>query len=49
MFNKRLEHLCTLISPVEKRGFMDSIFIGYKVIPQAELDRAEQSAESLRK
>ena len=26
-------HLCMLISREEKRGLMDSIFIGYKVIP----------------
>ena len=31
-------HLCMLISREEKRGLMDSIFIGYKVIPEAEID-----------
>jgi len=31
-------HLCMLISREEKRGLMDSIFIGYKVIPKAEME-----------
>ena len=30
-------HLCMLISREEKRGLMDSIFIGYKVVPADEL------------
>jgi Ni/Fe-hydrogenase 1 B-type cytochrome subunit len=42
-------HLCMLISRIEKRGLMDSIFIGYKVIPDSELDEAEKQAELIRK
>jgi Ni/Fe-hydrogenase 1 B-type cytochrome subunit len=38
-------HLCMLISREEKRGLMDSIFIGYKVIPTDELEEAEREAE----
>lgn len=30
-------HLCMLVSRAEKRGLMDSIFIGYKIIPVEEL------------
>ena len=37
-------HLCMLISREEKRGLMDSIFIGYKVIPADELQEEEQKA-----
>lgn len=37
-------HLCMLISREEKRGLMDSIFIGYKVIPTNELDEEERKA-----
>lgn len=37
-------HLCMLISRVEKRGLMDSIFIGYKVIPEGELEEEEKRA-----
>jgi Ni/Fe-hydrogenase 1 B-type cytochrome subunit len=37
-------HLCMLISRVEKRGLMDSIFIGYKVIPEDELAEEEKRA-----
>jgi Ni/Fe-hydrogenase 1 B-type cytochrome subunit len=37
-------HLCMLISRVEKRGLMDSIFIGYKVIPAEELAEEEKQA-----
>jgi Ni/Fe-hydrogenase 1 B-type cytochrome subunit len=37
-------HLCMLISREEKRGLMDSIFIGYKVIPTNELEEAERQA-----
>lgn len=37
-------HLCMLISRVEKRGLMDSIFIGYKVIPEHELQEEEKKA-----
>ncbi|HWC01118.1 MAG TPA: Ni/Fe-hydrogenase, b-type cytochrome subunit [Bryobacteraceae bacterium] len=39
-------HLCMLISREEKRGLMDSIFVGYKVIPVDELDTEEKKAES---
>ena len=38
-------HLCMLISREEKRGLMDSIFIGYKVVPVDELDEEEKKAE----
>lgn len=38
-------HLCMLISREEKRGLMDSIFIGYKVIPQDELAAEKSVAE----
>ncbi len=38
-------HLCMLISREEKRGLMDSIFIGYKVIPVDELNEEEKKAE----
>jgi Ni/Fe-hydrogenase 1 B-type cytochrome subunit len=37
-------HLCMLVSRAEKRGLMDSIFIGYKVIPVEEIEK-EQVAE----
>jgi Ni/Fe-hydrogenase 1 B-type cytochrome subunit len=37
-------HLCMLISREEKRGLMDSIFIGYKVIPAAELEKDDERA-----
>jgi Ni/Fe-hydrogenase 1 B-type cytochrome subunit len=37
-------HLAMLISRVEKRGLMDSIFIGYKVIPAGELEEEEERA-----
>ena len=37
-------HLSMLISRVEKRGLMDSIFIGYKVIPEKELAEEERKA-----
>jgi Ni/Fe-hydrogenase 1 B-type cytochrome subunit len=37
-------HLCMLISREEKRGLMDSIFIGYKVIPEAEIAEEERRA-----
>ncbi len=38
-------HLAMLISREEKKGLMDSIFIGYKVIPAHELVEAERDAE----
>jgi len=31
-------HLCMLVSRAEKRGLMDSIFIGFKVIPVEEIE-----------
>lgn len=37
-------HLCMLISREEKRGLMDSMFIGYKVIPEAEIMEEEKKA-----
>jgi len=35
-------HLCMLISREEKRGLMDSIFIGYKVVPADELEKDDE-------
>ncbi|HLK19450.1 MAG TPA: Ni/Fe-hydrogenase, b-type cytochrome subunit [Bryobacteraceae bacterium] len=37
-------HLAMLISRVEKRGLIDSIFTGYKVIPAEELEEEERHA-----
>ena len=37
-------HLGMLISREEKRGLMDSIFIGYKVIPVEELEEDDKFA-----
>ena len=37
-------HLAMLISREEKRGLMDSIFIGYKVIPQTEIEAEEKKS-----
>jgi len=37
-------HLGMLISREEKRGLMDSIFIGYKVIPEKEVEEEEKRA-----
>jgi len=37
-------HLAMLISREEKKGLMDSIFIGYKVIPTTELEEEERTA-----
>lgn len=42
-------HLAMLISREEKRGLMDSIFIGYKVIPVRELEAETRKAELERK
>jgi Ni/Fe-hydrogenase 1 B-type cytochrome subunit len=42
-------HLCMLISREEKRGLMDSIFIGYKVIPKAELEEDDAKAAAERR
>jgi Ni/Fe-hydrogenase 1 B-type cytochrome subunit len=41
-------HLCMLISREEKRGLTDSIFTGYKVIAESELDEEEKKAEMSR-
>jgi len=38
-------HLAMLVSREEKKGLMDSIFIGYKVIPQEELEEDERRAQ----
>jgi Ni/Fe-hydrogenase 1 B-type cytochrome subunit len=38
-------HLCMLISRVEKRGLMDSIFIGWKLIPEEELAEEGKKAD----
>ena len=37
-------HLAMLISRAEKRGLIDSIFTGYKVIPAEELEEEEKQA-----
>lgn len=37
-------HLAMLISRQERRGLMDSIFIGYKVIPESELEEEKEKA-----
>ncbi len=37
-------HLCMLISREEKRGLMDSIFIGYKVVPADQLARDDEQS-----
>jgi Ni/Fe-hydrogenase 1 B-type cytochrome subunit len=41
-------YLSLLVSRVETRGLMDSIFIGYKVIPVEEIEK-EDAAEAARK
>jgi Ni/Fe-hydrogenase 1 B-type cytochrome subunit len=41
-------HLCMLVSRAEKRGLMDSIFIGFKVIPVEEIE-AEIHKDQLEK
>jgi Ni/Fe-hydrogenase 1 B-type cytochrome subunit len=38
-------HLAMLISREEKHGLMDSIFIGYKVVPVEELEEDDKFAE----
>jgi Ni/Fe-hydrogenase 1 B-type cytochrome subunit len=35
-------HVCMVISRQEKRGLMDSIFTGYKIIPEAEIAEEER-------
>jgi Ni/Fe-hydrogenase 1 B-type cytochrome subunit len=42
-------HLSMLVSRQEKKGLMDSIFIGYKVIPVKELEEEEVQAQKARK
>jgi Ni/Fe-hydrogenase 1 B-type cytochrome subunit len=38
-------HLCMLVSRHEKRGLMDSIFIGYKIIPEQEWEKEQATGE----
>jgi Ni/Fe-hydrogenase 1 B-type cytochrome subunit len=37
-------HLCLIVSSAEKRGLLDSIFTGYKIIPVEELDEDDREA-----
>jgi Ni/Fe-hydrogenase 1 B-type cytochrome subunit len=37
-------HLCLIVSSAEKRGLLDSIFTGYKIIPVDELDEDDHEA-----
>jgi len=37
-------HLCLVVSAAEKRGLLDSIFTGYKIIPVNELDDDDRTA-----
>ena len=37
-------HLCLIVSSAEKRGLMDSIFTGYKIIPVDELEDDDREA-----
>ena len=37
-------HLCLIVSSAEKRGLMDSIFTGYKIIPVDELEEDDKKA-----
>ena len=37
-------HLCLVVSSAEKRGLMDSIFTGYKIIPVDELGEDDRTA-----
>lgn len=37
-------HLCLIVSSAEKRGLMDSIFTGYKIIPVDELEEDDHQA-----
>jgi len=41
-------HMCLIVSSVEKRGLMDSIFTGYKNIPVDELEEDDHAALSAR-
>jgi Ni/Fe-hydrogenase 1 B-type cytochrome subunit len=40
-------HLCMLVSRAEKRGLMDSIFIGYKIIPVKEIEEEHERDEAV--
>jgi Ni/Fe-hydrogenase 1 B-type cytochrome subunit len=37
-------HLCLIVSSAEKRGLLDSIFTGYKIIPTDELEEDDRKA-----
>jgi len=37
-------HLCLIVSSAEKRGLLDSIFTGYKIIPVNELEEDDHEA-----
>jgi Ni/Fe-hydrogenase 1 B-type cytochrome subunit len=37
-------HLCLIVSSAEKRGLLDSIFTGYKIVPVDELGEDDQEA-----
>ncbi len=37
-------HLCLIVSSAEKRGLLDSIFTGYKIIPMDELEDDDRAA-----
>jgi Ni/Fe-hydrogenase 1 B-type cytochrome subunit len=37
-------HLCLIVSSAEKRGLLDSIFTGYKIIPVEELGEDDRKA-----
>ena len=37
-------HLCLIVSSAEKRGLLDSIFTGYKIIPVNELEEDDRKA-----
>jgi len=37
-------HLCLIVSSAEKRGLLDSIFTGYKVVPVDELEEDDRAA-----
>ena len=37
-------HLCLIVSSAEKRGLLDSIFTGYKIIPVDELEEDDRKA-----
>jgi predicted transcriptional regulator of viral defense system len=37
-------HLCLIVSSAEKRGLLDSIFTGYKIVPMDELGEDDRAA-----